>query len=492
MNALARVTTADLDREMVRRRGFREFTRRAWSQVEPAALVWGWHLDAMTEHLEAVVNDQITALVINVPPGCSKSLTVSTLFPAWVWIDRPDWRWIAASYSYEVATRDARRHRELVASDWWAARWPEVTIPTGPTASTAVGFFQNTRGGSRFTTTTRAAVTGQHGDAHLVDDPHDPQGVASTAELEATLTWWRETMPTRFRDPRHPRRVMVMQRLHEKDLSAELIREGATVLCLPMRHERAHPLRWHRDPRAEEGELLVPERYTADALAGLERRLGPRATAAQLQQRPAPAEGAVFRGEWLTRRWVELPEGGTWGLSLDAAFKAGADNDFVCLQVWYTVGANHYLVDQILGRLTFTETVAALFAMSARYPEATLKLVEDKANGPAILDALRDKLPGLVAVTPEGGKVARAHAVEPLFAAGQVWLPHEADARYPDGRRGAPWVSAYVHELTTFPAGANDDQVDATTQYLNHVARGGVELMRAAMDGARALFGGSR
>lgn len=472
---------AAIDREWVARRGLKEFVRRAWSQVEPAELVWGRHLDAICEHLEAWARDDILDLVINIPPGCSKSLIVSTLFAAYQWIERPSWRWIAASYDRDVANRDARRHRELVASDWWRARWPEVGIPSGASDSKAVGYFFNTEGGSRYTTTVNGSVTGQHGDGHLIDDPHDPYGVASASELERTLAWHRETMPTRFRDPKRPRRVLVMQRLHERDLTAEMVREGATVLCLPMRFERAHPLRSARDWRTDDGELLVPERYTAEAVTRLESRLGPRAAAAQLQQRPAPAEGAVFKAPWLQHRWVELPPGGAWALSLDAAFKAGDDNDLVALQAWYSVGANHYLVDQTLGRLTFTETLAALVAMSARFPKAVRKLVEDKANGPAILDALKDKLPGLIAVTPEGGKVARAHAVEPLFAAGQVWLPHETDARYPDRRRGAPWVNAYIHELTTFPAGAHDDQVDATTQYLTYVAHRPGDLLAAAM-----------
>lgn len=488
--AAALPSTADLDREMVRRRGLREFVRRAWPQVEPARLVWGWHLDAVCEHLEAVVRDEITALVVNIPPGCSKSLTVSTLFPAWAWIDRPDWRWIAASYAGDVAYRDARRQRELVASDWWRERWPGVGIPSGASASTAVGFFSNTRGGSRFTTTTRGSVTGQHADAHIIDDPHDPHGVASSAELEATLAWWRETMPTRFRDPQHPRRILVQQRLHERDLTAELVREGATVLCLPMRYESKHPLRWHRDPRTEEGQLLVPERYTAEALGRLETRLGPRATAAQLQQRPAPAEGAVFKGEWLTRRWTELPRDGSWALSVDAAFKASSTTDYVVIQVWCTVGPNHYLVDQRRDRMDFVETLRAIADLSARYPQALLKLIEDKANGPAILSALKDKLPGLVAVEPFGSKEARAAAVEPLFAAGNVILPHEVDARYPDGRVGAPWVTGWVHELTTFPAGAHDDQVDAATQYLNHVAGRSGALLEAAMANLDSFFGG--
>lgn len=485
----ARQAAADV--EWIRRRGFAEFVRRAWPQVEPSPLVWGWHLDAVCEHLEAWLRDEILDLVINEPPGCSKSLVVSTLFAAYAWLLSPSWRWIAASYDRDIANRDARRHRELVGSDWWRARWPHVGIPSGSADSKSVAYFFNTAGGSRYTTTTRGSVTGQHADGHIIDDPHDVHGVASAAELEATLAWWRETMPTRFRDPKRPRRLLVMQRLHERDLSAEMIRDGATVLCLPMRFERAHPYCYPKDPRTEDGQLLVPERYDEAAVTRLEtKRLGPRATAAQLQQRPAPAGGSIIKEAWI-RYWTELPPGGTYGISIDAAFKGKASSDPVCIQCWYTVGPNHYLVDQLLGRWDFVETLEQLAAMFARWPDALLKLIEDKANGPAIISALDGKVAGLVPVNPgSDSKEARLSAVEPLFAAGDVFFPHPEHAQYPDGRRGAPWVPACVHEVITFPAAAHDDQVDALTQYLNHVARRGLELMEAAMDNMQNLFGG--
>jgi len=476
--------SADIDREWIRRRGFSEFVRRAWHQVDPAPLRWSWHLDAVCEHLEAVTRRDIRDLVINIPPGCSKSLLASVLWPAWMWALDPSRRFIVASYAERVVLRDARKHRKLVDGDWYQERWPAVKIPRDRTASTAVSIFNTSQEGMRFSTTIPGGdVTGQHCHDALVDDPINPHAAAAASGvgLDAVLDWWRGVMPTRFLDHATSTRTLIMQRVHERDLTSEFVRAGATVLCFPMQFEQAHPLRWHRDPRTEEGELLCPARIPATEVERIATAMGPTRAAAQLQQRPSPAEGAIFKGEWLSHRWTELPPGGTWALSLDAAFKAGSDNDCVAIQCWYSVGANHYLVDQIVGRLTFTETLEALVAMSARYPKATRKLVENKANGPAILDTLKDKLPGLVPVTPEGGKVARAHAVEPLFAAGQVWLPHDTDCRYPDGRRGAPWVRAFVHELVTFPTGANDDQVDACTQYLNHVVRRPGGLLAAAM-----------
>ena len=489
---------AGTDREAVRRWGLREFVKIAWPEVEPQPLTWSWHLDAMCEYLEAVTRREIRDLVINVPPGCSKSLITSVLWPAWVWTLDPTHRWIVASFSDEVVLRDARKARTLVAGDWFAARWPEVQIPDDASASKAVGSYYTTAGGMRYSTTTRGSVTGQHCDTAIVDDPLDPQGAASTVELDAVVEWWNGTMQTRFRNHKKSARVLIMQRLHERDLTREFVRAGAEVLCLPMRYEKNHPHRWERDPRTEEGELLVPDRMPADELAKVEKKMGPTKVAAQHQQRPSPGGGKVFRREWLRNYWVTLPPGGTWSQSWDMSFKGKETSDFVCGQVWYDCGPNHYLVDMVLRRMGFNDTCDAVKALSKRYPKAVKKRVEDKANGTAVMDALKLQVPGFEAVEPLGGKEARAAATEPLFAGGNVFFPHPERAEYPDGRRGALWVRGAVpmdHDeaardslewyLVTFPKADHDDAVDALTQHLNAVAGGTyAQKVAAAMKNA--------
>ena len=487
-----------IDREQVRRNGLRAFVRRAWPQVEPRDLVWGWHLDAVAEHLDAVRKREIRDLVINQPPGTSKSLVASVLWPAHVWTCDPGHRWICVSFDQDLVLRDARRCRTLLEGTWYRDRWPEVEIPSDRSASTAVGIYNTSRGGLRYSTTIRGGVTGHHCDTMLVDDPIDPKGAAllSGAEIEEVLAWWHDTAPTRFVDQRTAARVLVMQRLHEKDLSDEMARMGATVLCLPMRFEEAHPHSWIRDPR-KEGELLEPTRFPEEAVARLEAILGPSQSDGQLQQRPGRAGGAVFRQEWLQHYWVELPAGGIWTLSIDAAFKDKASGSKVAIHGWYQQGPNFYLVERDTRHMTFTETCAGIKAMAGRCPKAQKKLLEDKANGPAVEDALKRELPGIEMVTPEGGKESRAHAVSPLFASGNVLLPHPERAVYPDGRRGAPWVhgpvapdrpaarGSYEHVMVSFPTGEEDDDVDATTQYLNRAAGSFASRFIAAMQSVK-------
>jgi predicted phage terminase large subunit-like protein len=471
-----------LDRALVKQFGLAMFVQLAWGEVEKSSpLVWSWHLDEICATLEAVTRREVRDVVINVPPGCSKSLVVSVLWPAWQWTLDPGHRFIATSYAEKVVLRDAERMRSLVKSAWYRARWPDVEIPSGKAQSDAVGVYRTTKGGMRFSTTVRGQLTGEHCDTMIVDDPIDPLSAAaiSGVGLDEIIRWWQGTASTRFRNHARSARVLIMQRVHMRDLAAHMIAEGAHVLCLPMRFEPNHAHRSPRDRRTREGELLVPERIDATEVAKLAKKLGGYGAAAQLQQRPAPEGGGIFKREWF-RYWTALPPGGVWSLSVDCAFKSEADSSYVVLQVWYAHGGNFYLVDQRREQMDFPATLRALVAFAAQYPQAIEKLIESKANGPAIVQVLRSKLPGLIEIEPDGGKEVRARAVSPTVESGNVYLPDPEDARYDDGRRGAPWVGplppkepdveTFVGEAITFPRAPTDDQVDTMTQYLNRAA----------------------
>lgn len=486
MRLLRLPSRAVIDREVIRRGGLAEFVKRAWHLVDNAKLVWDWHLDVLCRYLEKVTRREIRDLIINIPPGCSKSLIVSVLWPAWQWTLDPGHRFIAASYAEHIVLRDARRMRSLVETAWYQEAWPHVRLPDDASASTAVGDFRTTAKGMRFSVTVRQSVTGEHTDTMIVDDPIDPMGAAriSGTELDEVIEWWDRTASTRFRDHANAAKVVVMQRIHERDLSGHFKKQGATVLCLPMRFEAAHPDRSPDDPRMVEGETISVRRFPEAIVAKLEKILGPAGVAAQFRQAPAPAGGLIFREDWF-QYWVELPDQGTWSQSWDMAFKAVVGGSHVAAGVWLESGPNHYLVDEVFEYLDFNATVAAVKALTARYPQAVRKLVEDKANGTAVIATLSSEIPGFVEVEPDGGKIARANAVQPLVAGRNVFLPHPELARYPDGRRGAPWVAAFLHNVTRFPNANTDDQTDQMTQYLASVTDNFAEQFRAAMAAAR-------
>lgn len=480
-----RIDLASVDRELSRR-AFIEFVKIAWEHVEPGApFVHNWHLDVIAEHLEAVAHGLIKRLVINVPPGATKSLLAAVFFPAWDWTIQPSKRFIYACYNDNLSRRDSRRCRALIASDWYQERWGHVFNVRGDMEDTSRRY-SNNRGGFRLITSVGGGITGEHADIQIVDDPIKPLEVTgslavSKTALERVLSWWRETMSMRMVDHKTSARVIIMQRLHENDLAGAMLREGGYEhLCLPMEFDarlRGHTTLGKCDARSRAGELLDPVRFPRDAVERMKKELGPRGASAQLQQNPTAAGGNLFKRKQL-RRYTTIPKCPRLIQSWDCAFKNLESSSFVVGQVWGVLNENFYLLDQIRAHLNVSGTAAGIEQLTKRWPKAVAKLVEDKANGPAVVDMLKRKIPGLKLVTPEGGKEARANAVEPLFDAGNVWIPDPTIA---------PWIEEYIEELVTFPAGLHDDQVDATTQALSYLYSKQVTRLREAMANVRGV-----
>ena len=203
--------------------------------------------------------------------------------------------------------------------------------------------------------------------------------------------------------------------------------------------------------------------------------IGTRDWEALYQQHPTVEGGAVFRKEWLKfYAPTDLPQNfDETIISWDMTFKEGDDKDFVVGQVWARKDARYFLLDQVRRQMDFIATMEAFVTLSQKYPRALKKLVEDKANGPAVISALKSHVPGIVPVEPDGSKTARAYAVTPLFEAGNVYIPNPS---------WCPWARDYVDELTQFPTAAHDDQVDATTQALRQfTARPAMQINPAVL-----------
>ena len=468
------------------RRSFREFVKQAWRVLEPGTrFVDGIHVQAICDHLQAVSEGRIRNLIINVPPGHAKSLLTAVFWPAWVWIDHPETRWLFSSHREPLATRDSVKCRRLIESDWYQQRWGARYQLSGD--QNQKNRFENTATGYRVVVPMFAG-TGERGDYVIVDDPHSVDQAESDLERRSAIEWWNGSMATRLNDFSSGHKVAIQQRLHEADLTGDLLSKGGyEVLCLPAEFEPERrystSIGW-TDPRQESGELLWPEKVTRANLAELKVSLGSYRYAGQYQQRPSPAEGGIFKRRWW-RFWrpahLHLPpvqmrtsEGEVLNIeavpipaafdtmieSWDMTFKDLATSDYVVGQVWGTLRADRFLLDQVRDRMDMPATKEAVKALSNRWPKAGTKLVEDKANGPAIIQELQHDVAGLIEVNPEGGKIARAHAAAPQIESGNVYLPHPAFA---------PWVDDFIAEAAAFPSGRNDDQVDAMTQALNRL-----------------------
>jgi predicted phage terminase large subunit-like protein len=459
-------------------RSLYDFVQAAWPMVVPnAPFVGNWHIGAICEHLEAQSRGQLPRLVINVPPGSSKSTTVCVMWPCWEWTWKPGSQWQFAAYADTLAVRDSLRCRSLMETPWYRELWGDVWQP----ARWLVDWLANDKGGIRQALSVGGIATGFHAHRQVVDDPTKPMDAHSPVMLEKAELWWFETMASRVL-PGDNTRTIIMQRLHDLDLAGKAAEQGYTTLSVPMVYESkarraATPIGWE-DPRRHDGELLCPERWNELEVARRKKEFGPDGWAAQDQQDPVPAGGAIYKEEWLKQFFTTRPDlfGHLVLISLDAAFKNRETSSYVCAQVWSYKPPNFFLLDEIRDHLDFLGTVAAVKTLYARFPMASSILIEDKANGPAVIDVLKGQIPGVLAVTPDGSKEARAYATQPVFASGCVWLPDPLLA---------PWILDWILEHKRFPKGKANDRIDAQTQAIRYFLAGGAAEYLHALEQAQ-------
>jgi predicted phage terminase large subunit-like protein len=436
-------------------------TLRAFAEHVAPKLLWHRHIEVIGDVLEDVLAGRRKRVMLWVPPRHGKTELVSRTFLAYWLLRRPD-TWVGlSSYGAELAQQISR-----VARDRYVRGGGDFRDD-----SAAVQLWQTKAGGGVWATGVGGAITGFGADLALIDDPLKNAEEANSETIRTKQSeWYQSVLATRL----HPGAavVIVQTRWHEADLSGWLLqeeaegaaREGWHVVHLPAVADgvpTALPASCTAAPdwRAP-GEPLAPAMYGAAELEQRRRVVGPYVWSALYQGRPQALEGGLFRREWWGTYEPAAVAGWTWDhvvQSWDMAFKDADSSDYVA---GVTVGIKDgvaYVLDVVRGRFDFPATVRAVQYAAARWPQASPRYVEDKANGSAVLATLRGAVPGLVAVEPHGGKLARAHAVAPVVAEGKVRVPR---------REAAPWVDALLGELTSFPQGAHDDQVDALTQAL--------------------------
>ncbi len=463
---LARGTAAQQASARLAREEFACFVEWAWPLVDPDPLVWGDHLTAMCLHLEAVTRGDIRDLLITVPPGHAKSMLVSVLWPAWMWANRPELRIVCSTNAQDLTIRDAVRCRRLVESleymRFLADGWRMTSDQN------AKFFYENSKGGFRYSTSVGAKTTGHRGHVLIIDDPLAVLDAYSDAKRQVAHDHVTKVLPSRLNNKTRDPRVMICQRTHEEDPAGWAISRGWTHLNLSSEFvpsERCETEIGWADWREEAGELLFPEMFPREVLDDLRIDLGSHDYAAQYLQKPSAPEGEIIKRDWL-QRYTRLPEQiDEWMMSWDP--KAGSKekgSSWVVGQVWARAGADCYLVDQVRGRWDIVETLEQVEALTDRWPQVAGKLVENKADGKAIVRLLRERVQGLILADPEGGsKAQRLRSVAPLYEAGNVHHPEE----FPSAGRDNT-VAIHEHEVTTNNGDGSgyDDQIDAATLLL--------------------------
>jgi predicted phage terminase large subunit-like protein len=460
----------------------------AAASFEPPARKWptpgalAQHLDPRTRqtpalelidtHLVDVFDRDDGRLLISMPPQEGKSHRVSRWFPLWALTQNPNLRIAIVSYEHGVARRWGRAIRDEIAMH------PELGLRVRADLAAQHEWQLDGYDGGVYTAGIGAALTGRPVDLLIIDDPiKDREQADSKVYRDRAWDWWTDVGSTRLA-PGAPT-VQVATRWHEEDLAAQLLaaEDGHlwTVLNIPAQADH-DPEKGQTDPLGREpGEFMVSARgRTVRQWEAIKVRSGARTWASLFQGRPSPAGGDLFLRDGWSRYdiplWVVRENGSRIvpGMgedteliqSWDFTFKDTKSSDYVVGQVWLRRGVHAYLLDQVRGRWSFNASCEAIRDLSARWPQAVAKLVEDKANGPAILNALRATVGGLIPVEPEGSKYARAAAVTPFVEAKNVHLP-ESEL--------APWVGGLIEEAAGFPNAANDDQVDALSQAVHRL-----------------------
>lgn len=431
------------------------FQTTFWNVLEPnTQYIDNWHLHYMIEHLEAVEQGQIKRLILNLPPRYMKSILCNVMFGAWLWARKPEWRMLSFSFSDALAKKFNVHRRNIVQSSLYKQMFPEVVLCGDMNTQRKM---ENTRTGLMLTSPMPGNATGEGGEILMVDDPHDPSGAESEAERTKQVEYFRVSMPSRLNDKKTGAIIIVMQRLHETDVSGVALELGEYVhVKLPAEERMDRTLYFPLSGKVLErkkGELLWPEREDADVLKSLAKTMGSYAYAGQYLQEPSPADGGMVKDTWW-QYWTTIDEPITrYCMSVDAAFKKSAVTDFVVIQRW-AIGASGrmYILDMIRERMSFLDTLEAVQQL---YKRNDIVYIEDKANGSAIIDVLRRKIAGVIAYDPTESKIARLQACTPWIESGAVYLP-----------KYAPWKDTFLNEFKHFPNGSNDDIVDCTTQMI--------------------------
>lgn len=480
-----------------------EFIKQSWPYIEgDKEFIDGWHIQAICEHLEAVYYRKVKNLLINIPPRCGKSTIISVAFPAWCWLHNPSEQFLYASYALNLALRDSVKCRRLILSPWYQERWNNKYKLVGD--QNTKGRFDNNKKGYRIATSAGSSVTGEGGSIIIADDPNNALDGDSEVQRERKLDWWTHVWATRLNDKKNDCRIVVQQRIHERDISGYILAHDDldewVKLILPMEFEEKRKATtiilpgnenkiWE-DKRTEEGQLLWPERIGPEELRSLKQALGGAyAIAGQLQQRPSPEAGGIIKKEWF-KWWKDSnpPPIDFVVQSWDTAFSTNKTASYSACTTWGVFYDHNYIENVILlsmwrGRVEYVELRERAKRLYFDYRDTgkereprfkgrpiDLFLIEAKASGDPLIRDLASA--GIVAVpvnpTGHGTKKQRVNFITPLIEGGRIWLP----ARPPHYDTLLPFADEFLEAAASFPNLESNDLVDTMSQALTKLKTG--------------------
>lgn len=448
---------------------FYEFFIQAWHIVEPSIeLSTNWHhkylCDILQKEAERIIANKPKTkdIVINIPFRSTKSLLVTVMFPVWAWIKNPKFRFITASYSADLSIEHATRSRDIINSDWFKDRWADIFHIKKDQNLKAR--YENNFLGVRRATSVGGTVTGQGGDFLLVDDPVSPQHAASEIERENANEWYRTTFYSRLNNPLTGVRIVIMQRIHDNDLSGFLLSNGNSRLkykhiCIPAELSDDLKPKILKDNYDENG-LFWSDRFSRDILDDYKQALGSYGYAGQLMQTPTPLNSGMIRSDWFKiDQYKHTTEQTTVDFVIDPAYTANEKNDPSALLA-YTFKDNKWqIIDCVNVYKEFPELVKFIPQWVAKngYTNRSRVYVEPKASGKSIVQTLK-KETGLNVredKPPSKDKVARVQDISASLETGRVSLLK------------GDWNEEFLQQLIKFPSAKHDDMVDCLVMAIN-------------------------
>lgn len=437
---------------------FKYFLQRGFLEISPSSKLYhSWYLDLIIEHLTAVANGNIKRLVINMPPRHLKSMTVNVFWSAWLLGQNPGFKVISASYSHNLSVKHSEDVRYIMNTPWYNKLFPKTKIMPGCNTKSK---FTTTHQGFRLATSIGGTLTGEGGDILIVDDPHTPMQAQSRKHRNRALNWFDQTLLTRLNNPKEGSVVVVMQRLHEQDLSGHLLskKAGWQHLNIPVFEECERSIEFNNFSYKRKAREPLNEKVCSyKALVKLKAEIGSYAFSAQYLQKPLSSQGSLLKLGWLHYYDNTKPLKFQYCFqSWDCAFKTGKNNDYSVCATFGVLDGKIYLQNILRGKFEFSDLKKVVQKKYLEYSPHSI-LIEDKASGQVLIQDLMNQytLP-VVKVRPKLDKFARFITNLNLFEAGVIYLPKEA-----------LWLAEFTNELLEFPNVQHDDQVDACTQFLN-------------------------
>jgi len=476
-----------------------EFLKQAWSVIEgKTPFIDNWHLRIIAEHLEACYRREIKNLLINVPPRTSKTSLISIAFPAWVWLKNSEERFMYASYAHSLSTEHSLKCRRLIESDWYQNNWRwKYKLAKDQKAKM---LFENNKGGCRIATSVGSVATGKGGNIIVVDDGNNVRDGESEVKRDSTNSWWDQVLSTRLNNPLHDVRIVVQQRLHEKDMTGHIIANDTesewVKLIIPMEFEEKRKAKtvilpstngqiWE-DPREKEGELLWPERFPPNIINRLQRELGSYGYAGQYQQRPAPLIGGILQRDWFKKyQSSHLPIFNYIIQSWDTAFSDSLTAAYSACTTWGVWGEKSedslykvILLSMWRGRVGYPELRDRAKRLFKNYKDTGVNnnvshaqsiinccLIEAKATGDPLIRDLKDAGIPAIGYQPKGDKTNRVQRVSASIECGLVYLPTEEKNK----DKLVPFADEFLESVITFPNSDSRDLVDTMTQALSYL-----------------------